>query len=91
MKNLDMHDNEVTLEHCSVLQERLASILAEAYPSESDINEIVLNHFDPRIIREHLLELFTREALLSMFQTEMGKGVIMGAFIQKYVFGEGEE
>lgn len=88
--DLNTHDNEVTLEHIAVLQERMADLLADAY-DESDAADVVRNHFDPLQVKEEMLALFTREAFLKMFQTEMGKGVLMGAFIQKFIFGDEED
>ena len=83
--DLQAYDDMVTIEHCSVLQERLAQILDDAYPEEN-IAQIATDHLDPVRIRAELLELFTPKAFLTMFQTEMGKGVIIGAFIQKFIF-----
>lgn len=82
-------ESSVTVEHCSVIIERLSKILQTAYPGD-DISVIVDKHLDPRIVRRDVLTLFTPEAFIAMFQTEMGKGVIIGAFIQKFIFGADE-
>lgn len=81
----EAYDDLVTIEHCSVLQERLGRILQDAYPGEPDILNVTVNHLNPVFMRDELLELFTAQALLTMFKTEMGKGVIIGAFIQKHL------
>lgn len=88
--DLQSYDDTVTIEHCSVLQERLGQILDEAFPEEN-LAVITTEHLDPVRMRTELLELFTPKAFLTMFQTEMGKGVIIGAFIQEYIFSELEE
>lgn len=85
-----VYDDLVTIEHCSVLQERLGHILNDAYPEENLAN-IATEHMDPVRMRLEILELFTPKAFTTMFQTEMGKGVIIGAFIQKYIFEEEAE
>src|ERR1044072_1052496 len=79
---------EVTLEHISVLQEQFGYLLDKAYPGEGNADALI--NFNPQLIHEQLLTLFTREALATLYQTEMGKGVLMGAFFQKYV-GEAYE
>ncbi len=84
------YDDMITTEHCSVLQERLGKILETAYPGD-DLFSIVNTRINPELMKTKLLEIFTPKALLTMFQTELGKGVIIGAFIQKFIFGEEEE
>lgn len=85
-------DSEVvTIEHVSVLQERFGQVLDDAYPGEY-ISSIVIDNFDPLAMREELLTIFTQKAFLTLFQTEIGKGVLMGAFYQAYIDGgAGEE
>lgn len=85
--DINQYDDLVTVEHCSVLQERLGQILDDAYPEEN-LAVIAVEHLDPTRMKKELLELFTPKALLTMFQTELGKGVIIGAFVQKYIFSE---
>lgn len=89
MTAYDDEEAAVTLEHIAVLQERLGATLEETDPGQG-ISEIVQSHFDPEQMRGELLEMFTPRALLNLFQTEMGKGVILGAFIQKFIL-EGED
>lgn len=88
--DLRIYNNEVTLEHCSVLQERLGRVLEEAYPGQ-DLNVITNNNFDPERMREEILEIFTLDAFMNLFNTEMGKGVLIGAFLQEYVLGDEDE
>jgi hypothetical protein len=75
---------QVTIEHVSVLQERLAAVLDEAYPDEG-VARIVTQHFDPEAMKEEILEIFTPAAFLTLFKTEMGKGVLIGAFYQAFI------
>lgn len=84
-------ETEVTIEHISVLQEQFGYLLDKTYPGEGIADTLLL--FDPQLIYEQLLTLFTREALTTLYQTEMGKGVLIGAFFQKYIGEayEGEE
>jgi hypothetical protein len=83
-------DDEVTIEHISVLQERLGQVLDDAHPGEG-IADIVTNHFDPAAMKEEILAIFTPKAFLTMFQTEIGKGVLIGAFYQSYIDGVDHE
>lgn len=79
-------DDEVTVEHISVLQEHLGNLMQEIY-IDNELKHIINHHFDPTKMQEDILKIFTKKAFLTMFQTEMGKGLILGAFIQKYIFG----
>lgn len=88
--DINQYQDLVTIEHCSVLQERLGAILNDAYPEEN-LAVIATEHMDPVRMRTELLDIFTPKAFLTMFQTEMGKGVIIGAFIQEHIFSELEE
>ncbi len=88
--SLQATPDEVSIEHVSVLQERLAEILDAAYPGDG-VSDIVMNHFNPVRVREEMLTLFSPVAFFNLFKTELGKGVIMGAFINKFVMAEDEE
>lgn len=90
LPDLREEDGIVTIEHCSVLQERLGLVLEDAYPGQS-LNEIINTRINPHSMKEEILELFTPEAFLTMFQTELGKGVIIGAFVQKYILSQDVE
>ncbi len=83
-------ETEVLIEHISVIQERLASVLDSAYPGEG-ITQIVVDGFEPFRLREELLTLFTPVAFLNLFNTDLGKGVLIGAFMQKFVMERDEE
>lgn len=82
---------EITTEHISTIQERLGKVLADAYPGYEDIEDIVNNHFELDQLKGDILSLFTQQAFLTLFKTEMGKGVIIGAFIQEFIFTPEEE
>lgn len=86
----DGHSDQVTLEHCSVLQERLGAVLDKAYPHQ-DLGAIVTNNINPEILKEDILTLFSEPAFLALFDTEMGKGVLIGAFIQEFVMNQEDE
>lgn len=82
--------NAVTIEHATVIQERMAGVLEKAYPNQG-VSKIVTTHFDPEALKEELLEIFTPEAFLKLFASEMGKGVLIGAFYQQYIHSQVEE
>jgi hypothetical protein len=87
----DISNDMFLVENCSTLQERLGRVLQEAYPHETELYDVVVNHLNPVRMQADLLEMFTPKALMIMFQTEMGKGVIIGAFIQKHLGDLNEE
>ena len=91
-KGMDVSDfieqatTPITIEHCTVLQERLARVLQEAYPTEDW--SVVLNHINPEWMLEEIPEMFQEEAFAALFKTELGKGVIIGAFVQEHVLNQ---
>ncbi len=91
--NLEREANTATLEHFTVLQERLGAILDAAYPGELDIDGVI-NAIDTTKLKDTILDMFTEEAFLRLFSTEMGKGVILGTFLLQekiLVMNEDEE
>lgn len=87
----DLRDEpEITIEHCSVLLEKLGDLLSTAYEApelkqlagEADADEIrkmLANHFSPKKFRE-------------LFKTDLGKGVLIGVFFQElFVTTEDED
>ncbi len=90
LPDLRQDSEEVTIEHLSVLRERFGQVLDDAHPGEG-ISDIVTNHFDDEAMKEEILQIFTPKAFLSLFQTELGKGVLIGAFYQCYIDGGDEE
>jgi len=88
---MNLSDQDVvTIEHATVIQERMSKVLEKAYPNEG-VSSIVTNHFDPEAMKEELLEIFTPKAFLKLFETEMGKGVLIGAFYQQYIHSQESE
>ncbi len=79
---------EITLEHCSVLMERLAFALGELYPDGPDSFTELVDHIDVRGMQQDLHTLFTIAAFERLFSTPFGKGVICGAFIQAFILDE---
>ncbi len=79
---------EITLEHCSVLMERLSYTLGELYPEGPDEFTYIVDQLDVRHMQRDLGILFTVPAFERLFSTPFGKGVITGAFIQAYIFEE---
>jgi len=80
-------ETEVTIEHISKLREQLGQVLEDAYPGEG-ISDIVTNYVSDQVMREQILSIFTPQAFLTMFQTETGKGILIGAFYQAYIDSE---
>jgi hypothetical protein len=92
LPDLRPEQNEVTLEHCSVLMERLYKTLHEIYNGDPDEFRMICDQIDPVTMKQDLMTVFTKEAFLRLFQTQFGKGVIVGAFVQRFLIDvEGEE
>lgn len=88
----EYNDDMFPLDNCTLLQEGLAEAMDKAYPGEG-IREAVESYIDPVTMREELLDLFTPKALSTLFTTDFGRGVIIGALIQsqKENYGATEE
>ncbi len=74
------YDNEITLEHCSVLLERIGKTLEII---EGEQGYLVADKINPRLLLEHYEEHFEPKAFSRMFGTELGKGVLVGSYLQR--------
>lgn len=72
--------NEITLEHCSVLLERIGSTLEII---EGEAGYSVTSLINPELLRQHYEGHFEPEAFTRMFATELGKGVLVGSYLQR--------
>lgn len=82
LPDLRYDHQEFTLEHCSVLLERIAKLFESVHDVEfGELTDTI----DPDSIREFLLELLSPQELSEIFQTEIGKGFLMGMFIKRLV------
>jgi hypothetical protein len=78
----DLRNNhEVTLEHCSVLLEKLATTLQQIEGKQTWFD--VTKEIDPSYLQDHYEEFFEGEEFGRLFQTELGKGVLVGTFFQR--------
>ena len=74
--------NEFTAEHCSVLLHKLGKLLDQMYGSGmADVDDQV----DSEQMREDLLGLFSANQLSKLFETDLGKGLIIGIFFSQCV------
>ncbi len=73
-------ESGVTLEHCSVLLEKIGRVLGimDGIDSYDVVNEI-----NPQLLMEHYEEHFDPPAFARMFKTELGKGVLVGTYVQR--------
>lgn len=77
----DLRDNsEITLEHCSVLLERIGKTLEII---EGEHGYEVTDKINSELLLEHYVEYFEPEAFTRMFGTELGKGVLVGTYLQR--------
>ena len=75
----DMDD--ITLEHCSVILEKLRDTLIALYPDDQEEWGQICDHMDVRNLREDLLGTFSVPAFMRLFRSQFGKGVITGAIM----------
>lgn len=90
--NLRVEHNEFTLEHCSVLYAHLGKTLDQLYPN-SDGGETmseIADQANHQAMRDDLLTLMSAQQLSILFDTELGKGIILGMFYVKFVMPEME-
>lgn len=75
-------DNEITLEHCYVLIEHLGySFDTIEGASRGTFQEIA--NVDPTRMKEHFDSLFPADSFARLFQTEIGKGVLVGTYAHR--------
>jgi hypothetical protein len=77
------HDHqEFTLDHCSVLLYKLGKLLDSI---ELGDNAEAADQMDAVQMREDLLSLWTPQQLSVLFDSEIGKGLIIGVFFTHFV------
>jgi hypothetical protein len=86
--DLRYEHSEVTLEHCSVLLERIPMALGDMYRGDQDEFKEICEAVDPIRFKADMLSMMEERTFLSLFETEFGKGVLVGAFIQQFIFEE---
>lgn len=77
--DLQADKNEITLEHCYVLVDRLgiALDLIEGTPgAHKEITDAV----NPELLKDHFEEHFVPDEFCRLFKTELGKGVLVGTY-----------
>jgi hypothetical protein len=72
---------EITLEHCHVLVHLFGQTMDQI---EGTVNAFqgMSDGLDPSLLKDYYEQLFEPEAFQRLFSTEMGKGVLLGAFAQ---------
>lgn len=74
---VSIHDN-ITLDHCSVLLEKLRDVITIAEGSE-EFSDIV-NGVDTMEMLELFKELYQPPEFNRLFKSDLGKGVLIGVF-----------
>jgi hypothetical protein len=78
----DLHaDNEITLEHCYILVERLGKGF-DALEGTNGFYKHIADLVNPARIKEFYDSFLEPPAFSRLFQTEFGKGVLIGMFMQ---------
>jgi hypothetical protein len=86
--DLRVDHNEFTLEHCSVLLTRLGRTLDVIYEAGASS---VADQVDTETMRDDLLSCMSANQLSLLFDTELGKGLILGIFFTRFVLPLTEE
>lgn len=93
----DLRDTpEITLEHCSVLLEKIEEALNMMEELEGFAQAFV-QEIDSNVLLDHYEEHFEVDRFARLFRTEFGKGVLVGSFVQRLFdkiaidMAEGEE
>lgn len=74
------HNNEITLEHCSVLLEKLGEALDIM---DGQKNNFEVHRLDPSRLQEHFEDFFEPAAFARMFQSTHGKYVLIGTYLMR--------
>lgn len=83
----DLRDEpEITAEHCSVLLEKLGYCLEQMYDDPS-IKAVALEADVYAMVTE-FTEVFQPTQFSKLFKTELGKGMLIGVFFQRFILNE---
>ncbi len=80
MPDLRHDDGLITLEHCSVILERISQALSE-WNGPGDQEDFDASLIDPSILLDFYNDLFVPVQFQRLFATEMGKGVLAGVYL----------
>jgi hypothetical protein len=89
--DLQSAPDEVTLDHVSVLLERLHETMGDMYDGDKEEFKEMCEEIDPVRMKAELLSMLEEKAFLKLFSSQFGKGVLLGAFIQRFIFNEETE
>lgn len=81
--DLRHESNDISLEHCSVLLERVRATFGIMYPEGPEEFEVVCNAIDVGAMQEDYKSWFTPKCFSDLFKTQFGKGVLVGAFLKE--------
>lgn len=86
----DLRDNpSITIEHCSVLLEKLGKCLEKMY-DDPGIGKLA-SETDAEKMANDLALAFSPEQFHRLFQTELGKGLLVGVFFQRFILDDDDE
>lgn len=88
--DLRSEHTEITLEHCSVLLEGMNKALGMMYEDGQEEFQLICDNINPEAMKSDLSILFTPKAFSNLFRSPMGKGILIGAFLQR-IMNEGEQ
>jgi hypothetical protein len=80
---LMIENDKIELDQVSLLVEYIHKAFSAAYGESPDVND-----WNAVNIQRELSELFSVTAFNSLFATEFGKGVIVGAWVQEFILSD---
>ena len=87
MKTLSPELDKIELDQISMLVTHIERVFKDYYDTEIGVNE-----WDSIRIQEEFSSLFSPREFTRLLQTEIGRGIVIGAWINEFVLGRiGEE
>jgi hypothetical protein len=79
--------DKIELDQITILVGHIQTVFSEVYDYDGDINQ-----WDTLNIQDEFSQLFTPQEFTRLMGTEMGKGILIGSWINEFVLGRiGEE
>ena len=78
--------DKIELDHVTLLVKEMQEKFIDYYGEDFDIEL-----WDVVRIREEFSSIFTPKGFNLLYQTQFGKGVIIGSWLSKFIMKEGEE
>lgn len=91
MRIPDLRENsgKITAEHASVLLEKMGRLFQDIYGDEEIMKDVL--EMDPVQMAEDLSSMLSHERFFKLFQYDLGRGMLIGLFVQRFLFRDDED